>query len=124
MVSVRDRMTSTVMDPATAEQRKPWYPSWCERPTSRNEYLEVFNEPPVDLLDTDSKGPSRATEPGLLVAGKKGLAKRIGNHGATSNNCPRIVEALSAVGVYREVSEEEQRKLRHRLSLRWIHSVV
>ena len=71
MESVRKRVGDIVEDPATAENLKPWYPSWCKRPTFSDEYLQVFNEPHVHLVDTDGKGPSHATERGLVVAEKE-----------------------------------------------------
>ncbi|KAL5444733.1 hypothetical protein PMIN07_003324 [Paraphaeosphaeria minitans] len=67
MEAVRSRVDQHVKDPKTAEKLKPWYPSWCKRPTFSDTYLPLFNEPHVHLIDTDGKGPSRATERGLVV---------------------------------------------------------
>ncbi|KAJ0298328.1 hypothetical protein COL5a_002872 [Colletotrichum fioriniae] len=71
MEGVRARVSSIVKCEATAEKLKPWYPSWCKRPTFSDEYLQAFNEPHVHLLDTDGKGPSNATERGIVVAGEE-----------------------------------------------------
>lgn len=67
MERVRARVDSIVEDPETAAKLKPWYPSWCKRPTFSDKYLQVFNQPNVRLVDTDGQGPSRATERGLVV---------------------------------------------------------
>ncbi|KAH8657664.1 pyridine nucleotide-disulfide oxidoreductase-like protein [Xylariales sp. PMI_506] len=67
MDAVRSRIENTVRDPDTAEKLKPWYPSWCKRPTFSDTYLEMFNEPHVHLLDTNGQGPSHATEKGLVI---------------------------------------------------------
>ncbi|OHE94801.1 cyclohexanone monooxygenase [Colletotrichum orchidophilum] len=71
MENVRARVSRIVKDEATAEKLKPWYPSWCKRPTFSDEYLQAFNEPHVKLLDTDGKGPSGATERGIVIADKE-----------------------------------------------------
>ncbi|KAL1605104.1 hypothetical protein SLS60_004647 [Paraconiothyrium brasiliense] len=71
MEGVRSRVDQFVKDPATAEKLKPWYPSWCKRPTFSDTYLPLFNEPNVHLVDTDGKGPSRATKRGLVVGDKE-----------------------------------------------------
>lgn len=71
MEAVRQRVSDIVKDRDTAEKLKPWYPSWCKRPTFSDEYLQAFNEPHVHLVDTDGKGPSHATERGLVVAGQE-----------------------------------------------------
>lgn len=67
METVRARVGQLVKDPDTAARLKPWYPSWCKRPTFSDTYLQTFNWPYVHLLDTDGKGVSRATECGLVV---------------------------------------------------------
>ncbi|TDZ20021.1 FAD-binding monooxygenase ausC [Colletotrichum orbiculare MAFF 240422] len=71
MDGVRARVSDIVKDKSTAEKLKPWYPSWCKRPTFSDEYLQTFNEPHVHLLDTDGQGPSHATARGIVVAGKE-----------------------------------------------------
>ncbi|KAM5342225.1 hypothetical protein ACJ41O_015256 [Fusarium nematophilum] len=71
MEAVRSRVDKLVKDPETAAQLKPWYPTFCKRPAFSDMYLQVFNQPNVHLVDTDGKGPSRATEKGLLVGDKE-----------------------------------------------------
>ncbi|KAL5333847.1 hypothetical protein BJX70DRAFT_405870 [Aspergillus crustosus] len=68
---VRARVDEIVKDHETAEKLKPWYPSWCKRPTFSDFYLQAFNRPNVHLVDTDGKGPSDITEKGVVVAGKE-----------------------------------------------------
>jgi cation diffusion facilitator CzcD-associated flavoprotein CzcO len=69
MNEIRDRVSSTVSDPATAEALKPWYGQWCKRPTFNDEYLPTFNRPNVKLVDTKGKGVERVTEDGVVVGG-------------------------------------------------------
>ncbi|KAM0541581.1 hypothetical protein ACHAPJ_013183 [Fusarium lateritium] len=71
MDEVRARVDSIVKDPDTAAKLKPWYPSWCKRPTFSDAYLQAFNQPNVYLVDTDGQGPSKATEKGLAVSDKE-----------------------------------------------------
>ncbi|WYZ44677.1 hypothetical protein EsH8_VII_001113 [Colletotrichum jinshuiense] len=71
MEAVRNRVSNIVKDEATAEKLKPWYPSWCKRPTFSDEYLQAFNKSHVHLVDTDGKGPSHATKKGIVVANKE-----------------------------------------------------
>lgn len=67
MDAVRNRVERTIKDPETAEKLKPWFPSWCKRPTFSDAYLEAFNQPNVHLLDTDGKGLSQITKSGIVV---------------------------------------------------------
>ena len=69
MNEIRDRVSSTVGDTATAEALKPWYGQWCKRPTFNDEYLPTFNRPNVKLVDTKGKGVERVTEDGVVVGG-------------------------------------------------------
>jgi len=69
MNEVRNRTSSTVSDPATAEALKAWYGQWCKRPTFNDEYLPTFNRPNVKLVDTKGKGVERITEHGVVVDG-------------------------------------------------------
>ncbi|KAF4934582.1 FAD-binding monooxygenase ausC [Colletotrichum fructicola] len=71
MEAVRSRVSSIVKNKAAAENLKPWYPSWCKRPTFSDEYLQSFNKPNVHLVDTDGKGPSHATETSIVVGDKE-----------------------------------------------------
>ncbi|MBV8770697.1 MAG: NAD(P)/FAD-dependent oxidoreductase [Deltaproteobacteria bacterium] len=67
MNEVRERVSKTVKDPATAEALKPWYGQWCKRPTFNDEYLPTFNQPNVKLVDTRGKGVDRVTAHGVVV---------------------------------------------------------
>src|SRR6266581_4648581 len=69
MNEIRERVSSTVSDPATAEALKPWYGQWCKRPTFNDEYLPTFNRPNVKLVDTKGKGVERVTEHAVVVDG-------------------------------------------------------
>ena len=69
MNEIRDRVSSIVRDPATAEALKPWYGQWCKRPTFNDEYLPTFNQPNVKLVDTKGKGVERVTETAVVVDG-------------------------------------------------------
>ena len=69
MNEIRDRVSATVSDPATAEALKPWYGQWCKRPTFNDEYLPTFNRPNVKLVDTKGKGVERVTEHAVVVDG-------------------------------------------------------
>jgi cation diffusion facilitator CzcD-associated flavoprotein CzcO len=69
MNEIRDRVSSTVRDPNTAEALKPWYGQWCKRPTFNDEYLPTFNRPNVKLVDTRGKGVERVTENAVVVGG-------------------------------------------------------
>ena len=69
MNEIRDRVSSTVGDPDTAEALKPWYGQWCKRPTFNDEYLPTFNRPNVKLVDTHGKGVERVTENAVVVDG-------------------------------------------------------
>ncbi|KAL4871373.1 hypothetical protein BDV12DRAFT_206523 [Aspergillus spectabilis] len=70
MERVRARVDEIVKDSETADRLKPWYPSWCKRPTFSDFYLQAFNQANVHLVDTDGKGPSAVTETGIVVVGR------------------------------------------------------
>ena len=69
MNEIRDRVSTTVRDPHTAETLKPWFGQWCKRPTFNDEYLPTFNRPSVKLVDTSGEGLDRVTEHGVVVDG-------------------------------------------------------
>ena len=69
MNNIRERVLSTVSDPAVAEKLQPWYRQWCKRPTFNDEFLPAFNRPNVTLVDTEGKGVERVTETGVVVGG-------------------------------------------------------
>ncbi len=66
---IRARVARVVRDAQTAESLKPWYGQWCKRPNFHDEYLEAFNRPNVELVDTEGKGIERITEDSVVVDG-------------------------------------------------------
>lgn len=71
MEEIRARVEAIVKDPATAEALKPYYNQLCKRPCFHDEYLDTFNRPSVQLVDTDGKGVERITPTGVVVNGKE-----------------------------------------------------
>ena len=71
MEDIRKRISDAVTDESTAEALKPWYNRMCKRPCFHDEYLETFNRPNVELLDTDGEGLERVTPTGIVVQGKE-----------------------------------------------------
>ena len=71
MESIRKLVSDTVLDKETAEKLKPWYAFMCKRPAFHNDYLAAFNNPNVELVDTDGKGVSHLTETGVVANGKE-----------------------------------------------------
>ena len=69
MERVRARVNAVVKDQATAEALKPWYNQFCKRPCFHDQYLDTFNRPNVQLIDTQGRGVERITERGVVVAG-------------------------------------------------------
>ncbi|KAH6620572.1 cyclohexanone 1,2-monooxygenase [Boeremia exigua] len=66
---LRKRVDGIVKDEGTAEKLKPWYGSWCKRPSFHDHFLQAFNKPNVTLIDTDGKGLDGFTENGILFQG-------------------------------------------------------
>ena len=69
MEKLRQRVAATVENPATAEALKAWYGQWCKRPVFNDAYLDTFNRPNVELVDTAGKGVERITEDSVVVGG-------------------------------------------------------
>ncbi|EKG19740.1 hypothetical protein MPH_02962, partial [Macrophomina phaseolina MS6] len=69
--SIRRHIESEVHDKEKAERLKPWYGSWCKRPTFHNDYLPAFNRENVTLIDTDGKGIEKYTPDGIVAGGKE-----------------------------------------------------
>jgi cation diffusion facilitator CzcD-associated flavoprotein CzcO len=65
----RRRVAEIVTDPDVAEAVKPYYRYLCKRPCFHDEYLQVFNEPNVTLVDCPA-GIERVTEQGPVVDGR------------------------------------------------------
>lgn len=64
---IRERVSQTVHDKKTADLLKPWYAGWCKRPCFHDEYLDSFNNPAVELVDTNGKGIVCVTPKGVLA---------------------------------------------------------
>ena len=69
MSEIRARVDAVVQHADTAQKLKAWYRQLCKRPCFHDAYLQAFNLPAVQLLDTDGQGVQRITERGLVVAG-------------------------------------------------------
>jgi cation diffusion facilitator CzcD-associated flavoprotein CzcO len=69
MTGTRDRVDSIVEDQETASKLKAWYRLWCKRPSFSDNYLPIFNQPNVSLVDTNGLGVERFTENGAVVNG-------------------------------------------------------
>ncbi|KAM0542302.1 hypothetical protein ACHAPJ_012867 [Fusarium lateritium] len=65
--SMRRRVDEEVHDKYTAQELKAWYPGFCKRPTFHAEYLALFNQPNVMLVDTNSKGITAYTPGGVMA---------------------------------------------------------
>lgn len=71
MEQIRARAESLVEDPNVAESLKPWYRQFCKRPCFHDSYLQTFNRPGVQLVDTDGAGVERITTNGVVAGGKE-----------------------------------------------------
>ena len=69
MQEIRARVESSVADPQTAEALKPYYRQFCKRPCFHDEYLQTYNRPSVNLVDTRGKGVERITPKGVVANG-------------------------------------------------------
>jgi len=69
MNDIRARVEAVVEDAETAEALKAWYRQLCKRPCFHDEYLDAFNEPSTQLVDTNGQGVERITETGVIVNG-------------------------------------------------------
>ncbi|MBH80445.1 MAG: monooxygenase [Gammaproteobacteria bacterium] len=69
MEQIRARVDLIVEDPKTAAALKPYYPYGCKRPTFHDEYLPVFNQPHVTLVDTAPLGVREINERGVVHDG-------------------------------------------------------
>jgi cyclohexanone monooxygenase len=69
MENVRKRAETVVRDPQTAESLKPWYDWVCKRPCFHDEYLDVFNQDNVTLVDTEGRGVERIAGNSVFVNG-------------------------------------------------------
>jgi cation diffusion facilitator CzcD-associated flavoprotein CzcO len=71
MNAIRSRVEEIVKDPATAEGLKPWYRWLCKRPCFHDDYLDAFNSPNVQLVDTKGRGVEEFTRHGIVVGDKE-----------------------------------------------------
>jgi cation diffusion facilitator CzcD-associated flavoprotein CzcO len=71
MEEIRARVDSIVADTAAAQSLKAWYRQLCKRPCFHDAYLQAFNTPGTQLVDTDGQGVERITETGFVVAGRE-----------------------------------------------------
>ena len=69
MAEIRARVDAIVADPQTAQGLKPWYRQLCKRPCFHDEYLQAFNEPGVQLVDSEGRGVEAIDESGVWVGG-------------------------------------------------------
>jgi cyclohexanone monooxygenase len=67
--ATRARVDAAVKDPATAEKLKAYYRTLCKRPGFADDYLPVFNQENVLLVDTSESGVDRITERSVVVDG-------------------------------------------------------
>jgi cyclohexanone monooxygenase len=69
MNDIRRRVDNVVHDATTADALKAWYRQLCKRPCFHDDYLEAFNQPGTQLIDTDGQGVEQITEKGLICGG-------------------------------------------------------
>ncbi len=71
MEEIRARADSIVKERETAAKLKAWYRQLCKRPCFHDAYLQAYNNPNVQLIDTDGKGVERITKTGVMVDGQE-----------------------------------------------------
>ena len=71
VMRLHKRIEETVHDRATAESLKPWYMYMCKRPTFHDEFLDTFNRPNVELVDTRGKGVTEVGPRGPIFDGRE-----------------------------------------------------
>jgi len=71
MEEIRARIDRIVTDPETAQNLKAWYRQLCKRPCFHDEYLQAFNNPNIQLVDTGGQGVDRITSNGAVVDGQE-----------------------------------------------------
>ncbi|RTE69659.1 hypothetical protein BHE90_015953 [Fusarium euwallaceae] len=68
---VRARVDEIVKNKDYATSLKAWYHTWCKRPCFHDDYLPVFNQDNVHLIDTNGRGLEHVTENGIMADGKE-----------------------------------------------------
>lgn len=71
MDEIRERARTVVDDDETGTKLQAWYRQLCKRPCFHDAYLQAFNAPGVELIDTDGQGIERITENGFVAAGRE-----------------------------------------------------
>lgn len=98
----RSRISEIVKDQETAERLKPWYPTWCKRPTFSDGYLESFNSSNVHLVDTDGAGIERFAPDGIVANGREYpidlLVLSTGFHSNAAVGGPGLSAGLEIIG--------------------------
>lgn len=69
MEQIRHRIEDEVKDPKVAEKLKPWHRRWCKRPLFSDDYLPMFNQDNVTLVDTNGAGINSFTKNAAVVDG-------------------------------------------------------
>jgi cyclohexanone monooxygenase len=71
MEDVRTRIDTIIQDGDTAEALKPWYNWLCKRPCYHDEFLDVFNQSNVTLVDTEGQGVEHISEDAVFANGRE-----------------------------------------------------
>ena len=71
MDKIRGLTDKYVKDKQTADGLKAWYRQRCKRMGFNDHYLETFNLPGVELVDTNGQGPTKFTETSIWVEDKE-----------------------------------------------------
>jgi len=71
MEEIRARVDAIVQDHDTAQALKAWYRQLCKRPCFHDAYLQAFNTPTVELVDTNGQGVEKITDKGVVVGGQE-----------------------------------------------------
>ena len=58
----------------TGEALQAWYRQLCKRPCFHDEYLQAFNSPNTQLIDTDGRGAGNHLDVGKLIEEARGWA--------------------------------------------------
>ena len=100
MGQVRARVDTIVANAATADALKPFYRQFCKRPCFHDEYLDTFNRPTVELVDTQGRDVERITEKGIVAraSGMNSTAsftRRASKSGPTTRGGP-VTSCLAA----------------------------
>ncbi|KPM51955.1 hypothetical protein ACG83_30735 [Frankia sp. R43] len=69
MERIRQRVSDIVRDQSVAAKLKPYFYRRCKRATFNNDYLDAYNRPNVQLIDTDGRSVEKITARGFVVDG-------------------------------------------------------